>query len=200
MRWIFCILWLLTFSLHAQERGAPYVHHLELGVLQGSDDFGTRINPSIKSLHGVQFHPNHSFGFLLGLDVYPLAAIVPFGMGWRGTLHPEKKTTWMAGMDLGYGSMVLEKKMVTEWNQHTWFEGGLMAHPTVGIRKKNKGKTAWSFLFGYKHQSANYYMGLPVVGVVNPTPNPSNPSDWSSLRTDRIRYRNLTFSVGLLFL
>lgn len=200
MRWVFCFFWLLTFPLQAQEQRAPYVHHLELGALQGSDDFGIRVNPSLKSLHGVQFHPNHLFGFVLGLDVYPQVAIVPFGMGWRGTMNPEQRTSWMAGMDLGYGSMVMEEKMVTEWNQHTWFEGGLMAHPTAGIRVKNKGNTAWSFLLGYKHQSARFYQGLPVSGNVNPVPNPSNPSDWISFRKDRIKYHNLTFSVGLLFL
>ncbi|WP_209330592.1 hypothetical protein [Lunatimonas salinarum] len=200
MRWLVCIVWLITLPLLAQERGAPYAHHLQLGVLQGSDELGTRISPTLSSLHGVQFHSNHLVGFTLGLDVYPQVAIIPFGMGWRGTLNPEKKTTWMGGFDLGFGSMILEERIVTEWNQHSWFEGGLTVHPSIGFRVKNKGRTAWSFLLGYKQQSANYYVGQPLPGNTGTLPNQSDASGWSSLRTDRIRYRNLSFSVGLLFL
>lgn len=183
----------------AQTARSPYVHHLEIGASKGRDEVGTRFNPSLKSLHGVRILPHHVMGFVIGLDPYPLATTIPFGVGWRGTLHPEKKFSWTSGMDIGYGSTVLEKKEISEWNQHTWFEGGLMAHPTVGFRIKNKEKSAWTFQFGYKHQQISYYQGTPSADPWIGVPNPSNPDHWNYIRRDKIMYRNLTFAVGLLF-
>jgi hypothetical protein len=200
MRWVIAFLYIWSAPSWAQEKGAPYVLHLELGASMGSDEVGIRVNQSIKTLHAVQFHPNHLFGFILGADSYPLLTVVPFGVGWRGVLDPLQKTSWMAGMDLGYGSTVLEKKMESEWNNLSWFEGGLMAHPTVGLRIKNKRNSAWSFLMGYKHQSSRFYQGLPSANTTVQTPSLSNPADWIYLRKDQITYRNLTVAVGLIFL
>ena len=177
----------------------PYVNHLETGVLIGQDAGGDRVNFSLQTLNGVRINKNHDFGFLIGFDRYPGAMILPFGMGWRGTLRPENKVSLFAGLDLGYGSMILERKLVTEWNQHSWFEGGLMAHSSLGVQFRKRKSSTMTFSLGFKRQETAYFEGNPVNGPWIEYPSPSNPDHWQYLQKDDIILRSMSVKLGFIF-
>jgi len=177
----------------------PYVNHLETGVLIGQVDGGDRVNFSLQSLNGVRINRNHDFGFIIGYDRYPGANIVPFGMGWRGTLRPENKVSLFAGFDLGYGSMVLERKTISEWNEHSWFEGGLMIHPTAGLQFRKRKSSTMTFSMGYKRQDTAYYVGTPVNDPWMEFPSPANLDDWQNMRKDDIILRSMSVKLGFIF-
>ncbi|WP_158860137.1 hypothetical protein [Lunatibacter salilacus] len=177
----------------------PYVNHSEVGVLIGQVEDGDRVNFSLQTLHGVRINQNHDFGFLVGFDRYPGAKIVPFGMGWRGTLRPENKVSLFAGFDLGYGSMILERKIISEWGQHSWFEGGLMVHPTVGFQFRKRESSTMIFSLGYKRQGTTYFVGSPINDPWLDFPSPSNPDHWHSIRKDEIILRSMSVKLGFIF-
>lgn len=177
----------------------PYVNHSEMGLLIGQAEGEDRVNFSLQTLHGVRINKNHDFGFLVGFDRYPGAKIVPFGMGWRGTLRPENKVSLFAGFDLGYGSMILERKMISEWGQHSWFEGGLMVHPTLGFQFRKRESSTMTFSVGYKRQGTTYFVGSPINDPWLDFPSPSNPDHWNSIRKDEILLRSMSVKFGFVF-
>jgi hypothetical protein len=192
-----CIL--LSFSATFAQH-LPYVSHWETGILIGQADGTDRANFSIQSLHGFRINNIHDFGILVGFDRYPGAMIMPFGVGWRGTLRPENRVSLFAGMDVGYGSMVLEKKMVSEWNQHSWFEGGLMVQPSVGMQFRKRKSSTMTFSLGYKQQQTNYFEGNPINDPWLEYPSPSNPDHWQNFRKDEIFFRSMSVKLGYIFL
>lgn len=177
----------------------PYVNHLETGLLIGQVNDGDRSNFSLQSLHGVRINENHDFGFLIGFDRYPGAKIIPFGMGWRGTLRPANKVSLFAGLDLGYGSMLVERKEVSEWNQHSWFEGGLMVHPSAGFQFRKRKSSTMTFSLGYKRQEITFFEGNPINDPWLEYPSPSNPDHWQTLRRDAIVLRSMSVKLGFIF-
>jgi len=193
------ILLLLGTLSSAVSQTLPYVNHVETGVLIGQDDSGDRVNFSVQSFHGFRIDSNHDFGFVVGFDRYPGAKIVPVGMGWRGTLRPENKVSLFAGFDLGYGSMILERKMVTEWNQHSWFEGGLMVHPAAGLQFRKRKSSTMTFGVGYKRQNTTYFDGTPVNDPWLEIPSPANPDHWQYIRKDDIILRSMSVKLGFIF-
>jgi hypothetical protein len=196
---LFATVWLLICLSDGFSQSLPYVNHLESGVLVGKVDGENRVNFSLQSLHGVRINQYHDFGFLIGFDRYPGAKIMPFGMGWRGTLRPENKVSLFAGFDLGYGSMILERKMVTEWNQHSWFEGGLMTHSSVGLQFRKRKSSAMTFSLGYKRQNTTYFEGNPINDPWLEYPSPANPDHWNFLRKDEIILRSMRMKLGFIF-
>lgn len=193
---------ILGFLIHLADtfgQNLPYVNHMETGVLIGQGDTGDRTNFSFQSLHGVRINQHHDFGFLIGFDRYPGAKIIPFGMGWRGTLRPENNVSLFAGFDLGYGSMIAEKKMVSMWGQHSWFEGGLMVHPSAGFQFRKRKSSTMTFSLGYKRQGITYFEGSPINDPWLEFPSPSNPDHWQSIRKDNIILRSMSMKLGFIF-
>ncbi|MFC4873056.1 hypothetical protein [Negadavirga shengliensis] len=180
-------------------QASPFVHHTEIGLLMGRENGNNRANFSFQTFNGVHFNSHHEMGFVIGLDHYNPLTLVPFGMGWRGILTPQNSFSFYTAIDIGYNSTMLEKKAVHDWNVHEWYEGGLMYHPAVGFRVKNKNSTQWTFSIGYKRQIANYYMGSPINDPWGDSPDPGNPNDWSYLQRDKIIFNNVVYKIGLLF-
>ncbi|MEX2565191.1 MAG: hypothetical protein WD431_04560 [Cyclobacteriaceae bacterium] len=175
------------------------MHHLEMGALVGSDEFGPRVNFSFQTFHGLRFLPRHEFGIVVGIDEYSPLTLLPFGMGWRGWLFPEEKISAYAGLDAGFGFTALEKKEVTEWNEHRWYEGGGMFHPSLGIRLKTKKQHHWTLSLGYKRQVVSQFSGTPLSGTFPKNPDPRNTEDWNYIAKDRITFNNVVYKIGFLF-
>lgn len=195
---ILFLIFLVT-NFNSISQNLPYINHTEIGVLIGQDEGGDRVNFSLQSLHGVRINQNHDFGFLIGFDRYPGAKIIPFGMGWRGTLRPENKVSLFAGFDLGYGSMLLERKIISEWGQHSWYEGGLMVHPTVGFQFRKRESSTMTFSLGYKRQGITYFVGNPINDPWLEFPSSANPDHWDSIRKDEILLRSMSVKLGFIF-
>jgi hypothetical protein len=162
----------------------------------GKDAYGRRANFSIQTLQGVRFHRNQEFGFILGLDKYPGMSVMPIGMGWRGIIYPQNWFSWYGGLDLGYGSSLLEAKEVSDWGLHSWYEGGIMYQPSIGFRLRSNGNSTFTVSLGYKHQVAHHFEGMPTEDPWRERLDPHAPDHWLNLRRDRIVYRNLSIKVG----
>ena len=192
------ILW-ITCPLFTWGQASPFVHHSEIGLLTGHDDFGTRVNFTFQTFNGVRFHPHHEFGFVTGIDQYGPLSLVPIAMGWRGVLNPESQIALYASFDLGYGSTLFEKKQITEWNEHRWHEGGLLYQPAFGLRFKNRKDRFWTLSLGFKKQVNYQYSGMPIMGNGLNSPNPRKPEDWNYISRDKITFNNLVYRIGFQF-
>ncbi|WP_194777670.1 hypothetical protein [Pararhodonellum marinum] len=191
------LLVLLMGSAFAQNM--PFVNQTEIGVQRGSNEFANRTNFTFQTFNGVRINPYHEFGFFIGMDTYPGLHLMPLGMGWRGILEKERKFSPYLSMDIGYGSTLLEKMELDEWNRHSWYDGGMLFHPSIGLRKKTKGKTQLSLSFGYKFQTVHYYEGNPLTGSLPSGANRTDPSHWSYLQASRLQFHNLVLKMGLVF-
>ena len=163
------------------------------------NNFDSRMNFSIQSFNGVRIDKNHAIGFLLGLDTYPSFNLMPMAFGWRGFLEKGKRNTPIAGFDIGMGSAILEKREVNEWSE-TWYEGGLLVSPQIGLRRNSKkGTHAFTWTLGFKRQHAYFYEGVRnVFGTANATVN-RLPPGFSSIREEAYVFNSLLFKWGLLF-
>ncbi len=182
-----------------------FFNQTEFGPMFGrvqswDDNFDTRINFSIQTFNGVRVDPDHAVGLLIGLDSYPSLRIMPIAFGWRGFMNSSKRHVPYAGLDIGYGSAWLEKRITTQWGE-TWYEGGLLIHPSIGIKRKAKhGNHHFTWSIGYKRQHAFFYEANQIV------PNPiqfenSNmlPPGYQSIREEAYAFNNLTFKWGIIF-
>lgn len=195
---LFLILW-ITCPLYTWGQAPSFVHHSEVGLLTGQDDWGPRVNFTFQTFNGIRIHPHHEFGFVTGIDQYGSLSLVPIAMGWRGILNPESKIALYAAFDLGYGSTLFEKRQITEWNQHQWYEGGLLYQPAFGLRFKNRKERFWTVSIGFKKQVSYQYTGMPLSGNGPNNPDPRNAGDWNYISRDKITFNNLVYKIGFQF-
>jgi hypothetical protein len=84
-------------------------------------------------------------------------------------LGKENKPQLIGGFDFGGGSALFEKKEVTEWYE-SWYKGGVMISPSIGIKlPAKKGKTSLTMSIAYKRQELGFFMGY-FDQVNNPRP------------------------------
>lgn len=199
IRYITVLLFqLLVIQTNAQH--SNYVNHTELGPLLGKiNDNDRRVNFSIQSFNGIRIHSHHAVGFLVGIDSYPGFVLMPISLGWRGVWDKRNRTSPYASLDIGYGSALLEKRRKENFME-SWYEGGLLLSPAVGIQRKSK-KSSHSFTWsiGLKHQKASFYEGIRIPGLSSGTDNPKLPPGFRSVREEAYILNSLFIKWGMAF-
>ena len=197
-----CITILLfqLLAIQAYAQSSNYVNYTELGPLIGKiNDTDTRVNFSIQSFNGIRIHPHHAVGFLVGIDSYPGFILMPLGLGWRGVLDKGNRTSPFASMDIGYGSALLEKRQKENFME-SWYEGGLLLSPAVGIHRKSKNqRRAFTWSIGLKHQKASFYEGFRIPGLSTDTNDPKLPPGFQSVREEVYVLNSLFIKWGMMF-
>ncbi|MBN3518514.1 hypothetical protein JYB62_00750 [Algoriphagus lutimaris] len=195
----------LFFYLNSIAQDKAYFNQTELGFLygKGSEQWDgskeNRIDVSFITFHGVRITKNHVIGFSTGLDQYNQLSIIPLALGWRGFLGKTGKPNVFAGLDIGGGSALLEKKEENEWSK-SWYEGGYLVSPSFGASfPAKKGKSALTLSFAYKRQQISQF-----VGTFLPPGSPSIPTDllppgFSTFTENDFLFRSFVFRAGLLF-
>ena len=191
---------LLLMAYYGYGQSAAYVNHTELGPLLGKiNDTDRRVNFSLQSFNGIRIHPSHSLGFLVGLDSYPGFVLMPLAVGWRGVLDRGKRTSLYTALDIGYGSALLEKRQRDNFWE-SWYEGGLLISPAVGIQRKSKSRRhAFTWSIGFKHQKAYFYEGFRIPGPSTDTNNPDLPPGFRSVREEAYVLNSLFIKWGIAF-
>ena len=204
-------LGLSFFMVHSSiAQTKPWMTQLDLGLLGGKtkdvweDKATTRMTLSFSAFHGKELIRNQTLGVYLGLDHYPSVTLVPIGVGWRGFLRKKAGPQFFSGLDLAYGSPLLEKVERTDWSSN-WHEAGLMLRPSVGVKfPAKKGDWALTASVGYKRQATYYFDGghsesgsKPKIPLVRTRS--ALPEGFSSLNSTSILYHSLSVQVGILF-
>src|SRR5690606_31504343 len=85
-------------------------------------------------------------------------------------LDNNRRTSLYGSLDIGHGSAWATKRVRLP-NTESWYEGGLLISPAIGIRKKSRsGKNTFSWSIGLKKQKAAYSEGSRTpVGSVPPS-------------------------------
>ncbi|PRY86546.1 hypothetical protein [Mongoliibacter ruber] len=192
---LFC---LITESLMAQQ--SIFFHQIEMGPSFGqvktwNDELETRVNFSFQTLNGVHINSKHALGILLGVDSYPGFVLAPIAFGWRGTWDIKGRNKFLYGMDLGYASAFLEKRVLDNFTER-WFEGGLLVSPNIGWRwKSKKEKFDYSFSLAFRRQHAYFFEGSRGEG-----PNlPGLPPGFSAIREESYIFNSLISRFGIFF-
>jgi hypothetical protein len=201
---LICIgLLFLSFKSLAQEK--KYFGQTEIGILFGKTEEQwdgnqeERTDLTLLTYHGMKITRSHVVGFSVGLDQYDGIAILPLAFGYRGFLGKEGKPKIFGGIDLGYGSAMLEKREETEWSK-SWYRGGLMFSPSVGFSfPARKGNSALSLSVAYKRQDISYFQGILTGPGAQTIVSTQLPPGFSSLSKTENLYRSFVLRAGLMF-
>ncbi|HSF54231.1 MAG TPA: hypothetical protein VLA71_10780 [Algoriphagus sp.] len=202
----FLILCLFIFSIslgYGQDKA--YYNQTEFGAMFGrvenqwSGEIEERINFSMLTFHGARVSKYHVVGFSLGFDHYENLSIVPIAFGWRGFFGKEGKAQLIGGFDIGGGSTILEKGEESEWGK-SWYEGGIMASPSVGAYFPDlNGKTALTLTLAFKSQELSYFSGSYNRQGTMPFPSSQLPPGFNSLTETDYLFQSLVLRLGLSF-
>jgi hypothetical protein len=199
------VLFLIFYMSYVAQAGAQkYFNQTDFGVLFGRVEafegkFDPRLNFTFTTFHGVRILPAHVVGFSVGIDTYPGLTMMPLALGWRGFREKGKKYTWFAGMDLGGGSTLLQRTERNEWSE-SWFDGGIMVSPSIGLRKDTKQrKHSFVWSMGYRRQEATFYEGFYDFSGNQPFFNSNIPAGFSSVRTEKYAFNSFFIKWGLMF-
>jgi hypothetical protein len=208
--WIFVCL-LPFFSLQqVAGQGNARLTHVEMGLLGGKskelwvDETQNRVDFSFSAFHGKEILPKHYLGIHLGYDKYPDVQLLPIGLGWRGFIGDAIGPKWMGGLNAGFGATFLEKRERTDWSS-TWREGGIYAHPFLGLSlPAKKGNWALTASVGYKWQPSSFFEGSHSQPETRPKIHPFwtrslLPDGFNSLNKVTTHFQSLSFQVGVLF-
>jgi hypothetical protein len=187
----------------AQEK--LYFNHTEVGFLYGrgmedwEGNYPKRVDFTLHTFHGARITPRHMLGFSTGLDRYEDINLIPIALGYRGFFGKQGKPQLFAGLDLGAGSTLLEKKESNEWSR-SWHEGGLLFSPIAGIKlPSKKDKTSLSFTLAYKRQDLSHFQGFLEQGNVPAINAASLPPGFNSLTETAYLFHSFVFRMGLMF-
>ncbi len=139
--------------------------------------------PSINLTVGYQINPRISLGIGTGYDGYSTNGnfqtppIIPLYLDLTGDIFNNAITPYYK-LSAGYGfaSPTKDQKL----NSNISYKGGLLIHPSVGLKFYTRRNLAWFFDFGYRFQRYNRAF------ISNP-----NPERWTLQRT--------TFRIGIEF-
>jgi hypothetical protein len=100
---------------------------------------------------------------------------------------------------LGYGSAWLAKRIRENLNE-SWYEGGLLISPAIGIRRRSKnGGYAFSWSLGFKKQKASYREGVKSQGLVRNSAASSLPPGFVSVGEEKYVFNSLFIKWGVVF-
>lgn len=206
---VLCLILLLFFSyVRSLAQENAFFHQTEVGFLWGKGiknwdgNYLNRMDVSISTFHGVKISSHHVLGFSVGYDKYDQIELIPIALGWRGFLGKAEKQRLFAGLDFGGGAAFLEKKETTQWSS-SWYEGGMMVHPMLGVKlPAKKGNWALSASLGYKRQQVSYFQGFldgssRSTNALSSTTN--LPSGFSSFNETNYLFHSLVFRMGVMF-
>ncbi|MEP1086174.1 hypothetical protein [Algoriphagus sp.] len=200
---LFFGLFLTFLSLQAQEK--KYFGQAEIGFLYGhgveqwDGNHEDRFDVTFMIFNGVRLTRSHRIGFVTGLDQYEKTSLIPLALGWRGFLGKEDKPKLFAGLDMGGGSAILEKKESNEWSK-SWFEGGFLFSPSMGISfPARKGSTALSLSVAYKSQQFSQFFGVRSPFDTQTIASDKLPPGYSSLTETSYHYHSFVVRAGLMF-
>ena len=196
---------LLMICLDGLAQNKIYFGQTEIGLLAGRSqeqwDGSTerRTDFTFVSFHGAKIFRNHVVGFSAGLDKYEDVSIIPLAFGYRGFLGKEGKPKIFGGIDLGMGSAILEKEVSDDWNK-SWYRGGLLFCPSVGISFPTpKGNSSLSLSLAYRRQDISYFQGsLANLGTQTITSD-QLPPGLNSLTETEYLYRSMVFRIGIMY-
>ncbi|MDR7131410.1 hypothetical protein J2X69_003774 [Algoriphagus sp. 4150] len=199
------LIGLLLVSIEGFAQKKMYFGQTEIGFLYGKragqwdGNHEKRFDVSFMTFHGAQVAKNNVIGFSVGLDQYDDVSIIPIALGWRGFLGKDGKPKIFGGFDLGGGTALLEKKVSDEGSK-SWYEGGFLVSPSVGLNFPAKnGKTALSFSFAYKRQEVSQFYGVLSASGTQSVTNDRLPPGYSSLTENHFLYRSFVFRLGLMY-
>ena len=197
------VILLLLFQLvgyRGVAQSVSFVNHTELGPLIGKrGDQERRVNFSIQSFNGVRPHPHHEVGFVIGWDSYPGFSLMPLALGWRGILNNNRRASLYGSLDIGHGSAWATKR-VRLLSTESWYEGGLLVSPAVGIRKKSRsGKNTFSWSVGFKKQKASYSEGSKAPVGTAPPPDGNLPPGFINVWNESYIMNSLYVKWGMVF-
>ncbi|MEB2777607.1 hypothetical protein SYJ56_19985 [Algoriphagus sp. D3-2-R+10] len=195
----------LLISVEGFAQNKMYFGQTEIGVLIGRSEeqwdgnHEKRTDVSIMSFHGARILKNHVVGFSVGFDQYEDISIIPIALGWRGFLGKDGKPKLFGGLDFGGGSAVLEKKVSDEWSK-SWYKGGLLVSPSVGISfPVLKSKTALSFSLAYKRQEITHFRGSLSNPGTQTIASDQLPPGFSSMTKNDFLFRSLVLRLGIMY-
>ena len=200
--WILFGLAVVVFIRNAEAQKAPFFTQIDAGILHGTtknewtQENNSRNGFSFSAFLGAKLHPNHVLGFSTGWDNYDELDIMPIALGWRGFIGNMDNPTLFAGMDIGGGSTLLERKETTEWSK-SWYEGGLLLYPSIGAKLPFKsGNNSLSISLGYKRQVASYFQGALEPGGSG---YPGIPPGFRDMHQTKFLFHSLSIKAGLIF-
>ncbi len=194
-----CIYFLAISPGYGQEKN--YYNQTEFGAIFGAAE-SSRFGFSMLTFHGARVAKHHVVGFSAGFDNYETIQVIPIAFGWRGFLGEKDKAQLMGGFDIGGGSTMLEKEVKTEWSE-SWWEGGLLLSPSVGVYfPGKKQKTAFTLTLAYKRQNIFQFNGS--YDRSNPVQFSNSlsaylPPGFNSLTETSHLFHSLVFRMGLSF-
>ncbi|WP_333865627.1 hypothetical protein [Sphingobacterium sp.] len=156
MKRLFIALLALLAAFYAGAQTKRYTNHNEFSVITYGPAF-LESGFGLHTYHGLQFHENISLGLNTGLDRYPVNGegskwFLPLSAKVNYVEFPDRKRSFFAGLDLGYGFAFLNKN-ISEKNLKYEYQGGVLVNSQLGWRFKFKNSAKyWSLAAGYRYQ------------------------------------------------
>jgi hypothetical protein len=146
--------------------------------------YENRVNFTLQTFNGVQLTPAWTVGGTTGIDWYNTALVLPIAAGGRYEFirKANKKIGLQAAFDAGYGFTTINPDL-----DGYKTSGGLMLHPSLGLRIGLKSKSALLISLGQKHQQLT--IDKTVSTVANGIEN----------RIENRKYNRMAFTIGVCF-
>ncbi|WP_104385059.1 hypothetical protein [Sphingobacterium sp. HMA12] len=156
MKRFLVILFALFTSLAATAQTKKYTNHNELSVITYGPIF-LESGFGLHTFHGLNLNEKFAIGLNTGLDRYPVNNngakwFLPLSAKVNYIAYPDRKRSFFAGVDLGYGFAFLNKTVQTN-NLKSKYRGGVLFSPQLGWRFNFKNSQSyWSLATGYRYQ------------------------------------------------
>lgn len=183
----------------AQILGQPvhFTHQTEVGLLQGKEAFIQGGRFTVQTFNGVRMNEFAEVGVTIGLDAYPDITLVPLAFGWRGVIPTTGNVSPFLALDVGYAFDWLKKR-----TDISWYRGGLMFNPSIGVRIRSNKVDRFLLSVGYKRQQYSHYEGRLLsdgLTVVPETDHSTLPPGFAFLQRDDYTLQRLSVRVGVMF-
>ncbi|SDM60847.1 hypothetical protein SAMN05421823_1178 [Catalinimonas alkaloidigena] len=131
---------------------------------------------SIRTFNGYRLHPRFVPGVGIGIDAYPLEALLPLTVGAKGNLWPGRHMLAYS-VEVGYGAAAFSNNTETDGFSRD-YQGGVLFNPAVSY-KVYLGKAALLTRVGFQWQEASLI-----------------ESGWRYRSEQRMTFRRLQFGIG----
>lgn len=169
-------LTLINKGITIQEKGS--YHIFSGGMLFGKATGFSDTNPvgfSLNYIRGYQFNKYVALGAGLSIDDYD-KTFIPIYVDFRGYLF-QKRASLFYAMNAGYS---FETRQFKKDRENTYYRGGLILNPSLGLRLSGKQNHSFMMGIGYRFQFAQ------------------RENIWSEF-VDKIIYKRLSFNLGFIF-
>ncbi len=147
----------------------PNYYHLKDGKIKRTKGFFTSLmigglferktsewsepnhSPSINLAVGYQLNPKLAVGLGTGYDIYD-TPIIPLYLNFHGDILHSTTTPYYR-ISAGYGFTSPTQAQKT--NANASYSGGILIHPSIGLKFHTRTNLAWLIDFGYRFQRYN---------------------------------------------